>query len=121
MFWIPALSAVLNALFLMDFVTVAFTGDSVASLIFGLNAENPVTAAVMQHVPGMTPAEFFLANAVVLVFVCAVMTLSIYVAFYSDRRECYRGPSCKVKPDTPAGPKVPAAKPACSVCRRRSP
>lgn len=87
MFWVAALSGMFNCLFLADFVTTAYTGSSIAGILFG--TENPVVGTFTEYIPGMTPWEFFLANVFIVTFVSIVMTLSIYVAFYSDRRECY--------------------------------
>lgn len=89
MFWVALLSGMLNCLFLLDFMLLAFTGDSTAELLFG--QDNSVVSVVTEYIPGMTPWEFFLANAFVLCFVSLVMVVSIYVAFYSDKRECYIG------------------------------
>lgn len=99
MYWVAALSGILNCLFLIDFMAIAFTGESIAGLLLGANSS--VVTAVTDHIPGMTAWEFFLANTFVLMFVCVLMLMSIYIAFYSDRRECYlpkNDCSCEVKP-----------------------
>ena len=90
MYWVAALSGMLNCLFLLDFMVIAFTGTSSVEILLGQN--NIVVDAVTEHVPGMTAWEFFLANAFILMFVSVVMLISIYIAFYSDRRECYLPP-----------------------------
>lgn len=89
MFWVALLSGMLNCLFLLDFMMLAFTGDSTAELLFG--QDNSVVTVLTEYIPGMSPWEFFLANAFVLCFVSLVMVVSIYIAFYSDKRECYIG------------------------------
>lgn len=95
MFWIPALSAMLNALFLMDFLAIAFTGESVSSMLFGSSGSS-LADALTGYIPGMTPYEFFLANTVILIFVSVVMVVSVYIAFYSDKKECYPDEGFKV-------------------------
>ena len=88
MYWVAALSGILNCLFLLDFMALAFAGESVAGLLLG--TDSSLVGIVTEHIPGMTPWEFFLANSFVLSFVSVLMLISIYIAFYSDRRECYR-------------------------------
>ncbi|HKM14258.1 MAG TPA: hypothetical protein VJY42_05055 [Candidatus Methanomethylophilaceae archaeon] len=89
MYWVAALSGILNCLFLLDFMTLAFAGESLAGMLLG--TESSVVNIVTEHIPGMSPWEFFLANAFILSFVVVIMLISIYIAFYSDRRECYLG------------------------------
>lgn len=82
-FWLGSLSAVLNILFIIDFASYAFTGLSLAALIFSGDHQS-LSDFILTVYPEMTSWEFLAANGILLgVSVCLVL-LSIWIAYASS-------------------------------------
>ncbi len=82
-FWLGTMSAILNILFIVDFVAYVFTGESLAALTFG-DGSSSVSDLVLDYVPGMTSWEFILANGILLGFSVFLVLISIWIAYASS-------------------------------------
>ena len=80
-FWIGTLNAVLNVLFIGDFISYAATGNSLASVAFGETGS--LSDLILTIQPGMTPSEFLIANGILLAF-SVLLTVSIWIAYVSS-------------------------------------
>lgn len=81
-FWIGTLNAVLNVLFIGDFISYAATGSSLAAVAFG--GSDSLSDLILTIQPGMTPSEFLIANGILLAFSVGLLTVSIWIAFASS-------------------------------------
>lgn len=81
-FWIGTMSAVLNVLFIGDFISYAVTGNSLASVISG--DAGSLSDLILDVYPGMTSGEFLAANGILLGFSCVLLLLSIWIAYASS-------------------------------------
>ena len=68
-FWIGTLNAVLNVLFIGDFISYAATGNSLAAVAFG---------------EAGSLSEFLIANGILLAFSVVLLTVSIWMAYASS-------------------------------------
>lgn len=94
MFWVPFCVGILNAWFMIDFLVTICTGESMAKLIVG--KDNALVSTITENIP-TDPVQFWICSALIIVFVCIVECIAIYIAFYSDRSECYCDSKCGVK------------------------
>ena len=69
--WIPLMSGIINAVFILDLIVTLSTGDDLAHLLLDASG-NTVASAITEN----------------MVFVCAIECLLIYIAFYSDISKC---------------------------------
>lgn len=81
-FWLGTLNAVLNVLFIGDFISYAATGNSLASVTFGETGS--LSEVILDIQPGMSAAEFLIANGVLLAFSVSLLTVSIWIAYASS-------------------------------------
>lgn len=81
-FWIGTLNAVLNVLFIGDFISYAATGSSLAAVAFG--GSDSLSDLILTIHPGMTPSEFLIANGILLAFSVGLLTVSIWIAYASS-------------------------------------
>ena len=86
MMWIPLMSGIINAVFILDLIVTLTTGDDLAHLLLDASG-NTVASAITENIP-TDPAVFWLLSGFILVFVCAIECLLIYIAFYSDISKC---------------------------------
>lgn len=82
-FWLGTLSAVLNILFILDFAAYAFTGSSLAALIFG-DGSSSLSDVILTYIPDMTAAEFIAANGILLGISVFLVLVSIWIAYASS-------------------------------------
>ena len=81
-FWIGTLNAVLNVLFIGDFISYAATGNSLAAVAFG--EAGSLSDLILTIQPGMTPSEFLIANGILLAFSVVLLMVSIWMAYASS-------------------------------------
>lgn len=81
-FWIGTLNAVLNVLFIGDFIAYAATGSSLAAVAFG--GSDSLSDLILDIRPGMSSAEFLAANGILLGFSVVLLTVSVWVAYASS-------------------------------------
>lgn len=81
-FWLGTMSAILNVLFIADFVSYGITGNSLAAVISGDTGS--LSDLLLEHYPGMTSAEFLAANGILLGFSVFLLLLSIWIAYASS-------------------------------------
>ena len=81
---LSALSAVIMIYTVLDGLSFMLTGISLSNNFFG--GGSPVSEAVLEMIPGMSPAEFLLVNISAIVFISAISVLCIWYCFYADRR-----------------------------------
>ncbi len=98
-FWIGTLNAVLNVLFIGDFIAYAATGKSLAAVAFG--DAGSLSDLILNVQPGMTASEFLIANGILLAFSVVLLTVSVWIAYassgvISERSSCI----CKRRPKT---------------------
>ena len=86
MMWIPLMSGIINAVFILDLLVTLSTGDGLAALLVDAS-HNSVAQAVVANIR-TDPLVFWLLAGFILVFVCAIECLLIYIAFYSDISQC---------------------------------
>ena len=84
--WIPLMSGIINAVFILDLIVTLSTGDDLAHLLLDASG-NTVASAITENIP-TDPVVFWLLSGFILVFVCAIECLLIYIAFYSDISQC---------------------------------
>lgn len=82
-FWLGTLSAVLNILFILDFIAYAFTGNSLAALTFG-DGSSSLSDVILTYIPDMTAAEFIAANGILLGISVFLVLVSIWIAYASS-------------------------------------
>lgn len=81
-FWIGTMSAILNVLFIADFIAYAITGNSLAAVTFG--DAGSLSDLILDIQPGMSSAEFLIANGVLLAFSVSLLTVSVWIAYASS-------------------------------------
>lgn len=82
-FWIGTMSAILNILFIVDFMAYAFTGSSLAALTFG-DGSSSLSDVILTYIPDMTAAEFIAANGILLGISVFLVLVSIWIAYASS-------------------------------------
>lgn len=80
-FWLGTMSAILNVLFIGDFISYAVTGNSLAAVTFG--DAGSLSDLVLDVHPGMTGSEFLIANGILLGFSVVLLTVSVWIAYAS--------------------------------------
>lgn len=93
-FWLALLSAVLNVLFIIDFITYAFYGRSIAAIMFDGGS---LADLLVRYYPEMTSGEFLAANGILLAFSVFLLSISIWIPYResgvvvdSSSRRCRR-------------------------------
>ncbi len=71
--------AMIMAFTILDSIAVLLTGTSLAMNLFG--SGSPVSEALIEVIPGMTPLEFITVNIVSIVIIAVIMVICIYYAF----------------------------------------
>ncbi len=79
-FWLGFLSMVLNVLFIIDFMTYALYGKSLAAISF--KDGGSLADLLLQYYPEMTAAEFLAANGILLGVSVMLLLLSIWISYY---------------------------------------
>lgn len=77
-FWLATFSVILNVLFILDFITYAFYGESIAAFIF---ADQSLSSLLLTYYPEMTSWEFLAANGMLLAFSVILLALSIWIPY----------------------------------------
>lgn len=95
-FWIGTLNAVLNVLFIGDFIAYAATGKSLAAVAFG--DAGSLSDLILTVQPGMTASEFLIANGILLAFSVVLLTVSVWIAYASSGVISERSCFCKRRP-----------------------
>ena len=81
-FWVGSLNAVLNVLFIADFISYLICGRSLAAWTAG-DVES-LSDLLLDVSPGMTPSEFLAANGILLGFSVLLLSASIWIAYASS-------------------------------------
>lgn len=81
MFWLPLMTGVINAVFILDLIVTLSTGDSLASLLVDAS-HNTVAQTIVGSIP-TDPAVFWIVSGFVLMLVCSIECVLIYLAFYA--------------------------------------
>lgn len=81
-FWLGTLSAILNILFIIDFASYAFTGQSLAALCFA--EDHSLADFFLDVYPDMSTSEFLAANGILLGVSVLLVLLSIWLAYASS-------------------------------------
>lgn len=81
-FWLGTLNAVLNILFIADFFAYAVCGKSLAA--FMVDDSGSLSDLLLDVYPGMSAGEFMAANGILLAFSCALLLVSIWIAYASS-------------------------------------
>lgn len=81
MFWLPLMTGVINAVFILDLIVTLSTGDSLASLLVDAT-HNSVAQTIVGSIP-TDPAVFWIVSGFVLVLVCSIECVLIYLSFYA--------------------------------------
>ena len=68
--WIPLMSGIINAVFILDLIVTLTTGDDLAHLLLDASG-NTVASAITENIP-TDPVVFWLLSGFILVFVCAI-------------------------------------------------
>lgn len=91
MFWLPLMTGIINAVFILDLIVTLSTGDSLASLLVDAT-HNSVAQTIVHSIP-TDPAVFWIVSGFVLVLVCSIECVLIYLAFYAGDDDVRRGMS----------------------------
>lgn len=81
-FWIGTLNAILNVLFIADFISYLVCGKSLAAWTVG--DVGSLSDLLLDVSPGMTASEFLAANGILLGFSAFLLTVSIWIAYASS-------------------------------------
>lgn len=73
-------SAVLNVVFILDFICYAFCGMSLAAAAFDSAS---LSDLLLTYYPEMTSSEFLAANGILLGFSAVILSVSIWATYYT--------------------------------------
>lgn len=79
------MGAVIMLFTIVDALCILVTGSSLATVFFG--SGSPITDALIEVIPGMSPIEFIIVNLISLIILSTIAVICIYYAF-PVRCEC---------------------------------
>lgn len=79
---LSALSAAIMTFTVLDAFSFLISGVSLAQNFFGTGS--PVSEALLEMIPGMTPLEFVAVNLVAIAVITAVTVASIWYCFFGE-------------------------------------